>query len=31
MAAFKAYADDLQAAGVLIHTEVLDPVVRAPR
>ena len=27
MAAFKAYADDLQAAGVLIDTEVLEPVV----
>ena len=27
MAAFQAYADDLQAAGVLIDTEVLEPVV----
>jgi hypothetical protein len=27
MAAFQAYADDLQAAGVLIGTEVLEPVV----
>jgi hypothetical protein len=27
MAAFKAYADDLSAAGVLIDTEVLEPVV----
>jgi len=26
MAAFRAYADDLQAAGVLIDTEVLEPV-----
>jgi hypothetical protein len=26
MAAFKAYADDLSAAGVLIGTEVLEPV-----
>jgi hypothetical protein len=29
MAAFQAYADDLSAAGVLIDTEVLEPVVAA--
>jgi hypothetical protein len=29
MAAFQAYADDLSAAGVLIGTEVLEPVVSA--